>query len=174
MRIRSLVATALSAPLVATLCAAPAKELSIRALAQKAGMNPKQFAAALSHFNYEFHSELQSPDDFLARRAGDCDDYAVAAAEVLQQCGFHTRLVIVRMVGRVAHAVCYVEESQAYLDYNNRRYFIALTSCKPGLNDIAAKVAASFEANWTSVSEFRYDMKSEARVIKSTAVKTVP
>lgn len=137
-------------------------------------MTPRRFALAIADFSYEFSARLQAPDEFLSRKAGDCDDYAVAADVILKLRDYHTRLVHVRMVGRVAHAVCYVEESQAYLDYNNRRYFFKLTGCKPRLREIADKVAASFEANWTSVSEFTYNPATEEKAIKWTVVKTSP
>jgi hypothetical protein len=148
--------------------------LCVSMLARDPKMNPKRFAAAVADFTYEFHEQLQAPDEFLSRGAGDCDDFAVAADLVLRMRDFHTRLVHVRMVGRVAHAVCYVEESQAYLDYNNRRYFFKLTGSKPRLREIAEKVAASFEANWTSVSEFTYDVVRDEKKLAVTVVKTAP
>lgn len=149
-----------------------AQSLTLDALAGDPKMTPKRLAQAVSKFAYEFHTRVQSPEAFLERRAGDCDDFAVLAAVVLKQRQFHTRLVHVRMVGRVAHAVCYVQEARGYLDYNNRSYLLKLTGSKPQLREIADKVADSFKANWTSVSEFTYDMVSEEKAILCTVVKT--
>lgn len=154
--------------------AAAAQALSTALMAADPKMNPKRFASDVADFAYEFHARVQAPDDFLSRKAGDCDDYAVAADVILRLREYHTRLVHVRMVGRVAHAVCYVEESRAYLDYNNRRYFFKLTGSKPRLREIAEKVAAGFEANWTSASEFTYNTVTEEKTIKATVVKTSP
>lgn len=158
--------------LVLTTRGSPAASLTLETLAGDPQMSPKRLAQAVSDFTHEFHAQVQPPEVFLEKRAGDCDDFAVLADVVLKQRQFHTRLVHVRMVGRVAHAVCYVQESRAYLDYNNRRYLFKLTSSKPRLREIAEKVADSFEANWTSVSEFSYDAASEQKAILSTVVKT--
>lgn len=163
---------AVLAALVLTTRGSPAASLTLETLVGDVQMSPKRLVQAVSDFAYEFHAMVQPPDVFLEKRAGDCDDFAVLADVVLKQRQFHTRLVHVRMVGRVAHAVCYVQESQAYLDYNNRRYLFKLTSCKPRLRDIAEKVADSFEANWTSVSEFLYDSASEEKAILITVLKT--
>lgn len=153
---------------------ASAQLLSTQAMASNSRMTPGRFAAELADFSYQFRAQAQAPDEFLSRRAGDCDDFAIAADAVLRQRGYHTHVVLVRMVGRVAHAVCYVEESRAYLDYNNRRYAVKLTRSKPRLREIAEKVAASFDANWTSVSELTYHNTSEEVTIKWTVVKTSP
>jgi hypothetical protein len=153
---------------------ARAQVLSAAVMARNPKMTPKRFASEVADFSYEFQARVQPPDEFLSRKSGDCDDFAVAADVVLRLREYHTRLVHVRMVGRVAHAVCYVDESKAYLDYNNRRYFFKLTGCKPRLREIAEKVADSFEANWTSVSEFTYNTKTEEKSIKWTVVKTAP
>ncbi len=70
-----------------------------------------------------------------------------------------------------------VTESCAYLDYNNRKYFINLARSGQTIREIATKVAASFEANWTFASEFTYDYKEVARQVKRavfTVVKTDP
>jgi len=68
-------------------------------------------------------------------------DYAVLAGHVLRHHGQNPRLIHVRMVGRVAHAVCYVTESKAYLDYNNRKYAINMERCGASLREIATQVA---------------------------------
>ncbi len=137
-------------------------------------MTPKRFANYFEDFAYEYDGAVQPPDVFLASRSGDCDDYAVLAGYVLKHKGYDTRLIHVRMVGRVAHAVCYVIESHAYVDYNNRRYFLNLEHCGATLREIATKVADSFEANWTSASEFTYDYQEEKKHFGATVVKTDP
>jgi hypothetical protein len=80
----------------------------------------------------------------------------------------------VRLVGRVAHAVCYVTENRAYLDYNNRIYFSTLERSGPSIREIATKAADSLQANWTSASEFTYDYKEDRKHFLATVVKTEP
>lgn len=138
------------------------------------GLTPKRFAAYFEDFEDEIGVEVQTPAEFLSRRRGDCDDYAILADHVLRQRGYDTRLVHVRMVGRIAHAICYVFEDRAYLDYNNRKFFFTLQRCGPTLREIATKVADWFEANWTSVSEFTYDYETEQKRFRITIVKTAP
>lgn len=135
-------------------------------------LTPKLFANLFEGYKYEFINYVQPPDEFLRTKIGDCDDYAILADHVLSHHGYDTRLIHIRMMGRIAHAVCYVTENKAYLDYNNRRYTFNLERCKPDIRSIATKVARSFEANWTSASEFTYDYTTDEKVAKFTVVKT--
>jgi hypothetical protein len=135
---------------------------------------PKRFAAHFENFDYEFHAAVQPADVFLANRAGDCDDYAILADYVLKRKNFTTRLVRVSLVGRIAHDVCYVVQSKAYLDYNNRKYASTLEGSGRRLRQIANEVADSFEANWTSASEYTYDYETEQKTLGLTVVKTDP
>ncbi len=137
-------------------------------------LTPKRFAAEFERFEYEFHPEVQPADVFLESERGDCDDYAVLADYVLTRKNFPTRLVRISLVGRIAHDVCYVIPSKAYLDYNNRKYARNLESSGRRLRQIANEVADSFEANWTSVSEYTYDYNTERKTFRVTVVKTDP
>lgn len=138
-------------------------------------MTPKRFANHFEDFDYEFFSYVQPPEQFLRNRAGDCDDYALLADRILSKRNFTTRIVRVVLTGRrVNHVVCYVEESKAYLDYNNRKYFLNLDRSGPTLREIADKVAASFEASWSSASAFTYDYTTDKKTIVYTVVKTDP
>lgn len=137
-------------------------------------LTPKRFAAYFENFDYEFSPGVLPAEVFLRERRGDCDDYAILADYVLTARKYDTRLIHIRMVGRIAHAVCYVSESRAYLDYNNRKYFLNLQRCGRTLREIATKVADSFEANWTSASEFTYDYKEDQKHFGPTVVKTDP
>jgi hypothetical protein len=137
-------------------------------------MSPKRFADYFEDFAYEYDEAVRTPEEFLAAHRGDCDDYAILADYVLKRKGFATRLIHVRMVGRVAHAVCYVTQAHAYVDYNNRHYFINLQRCGGTLREIATKVADSFEANWTSASEFTYEYEENKKHFGATVVKTDP
>ncbi|MEW6303401.1 MAG: transglutaminase domain-containing protein [Verrucomicrobiota bacterium] len=119
-------------------------------------LTPSRFARHFQDFTYKFHDDVQAPEQFLATGTGDCDDYAVLADVVLRKHGYTTKLVAVRMPGLVAHAVCYVLQEREYLDFNNRVYLSRTVKCDPELDQIARKVAKSFDANWTSVSEFTY------------------
>ena len=133
-------------------------------------LTPRKFASHFSDFRYVLHDEVQSPEVFLATRAGDCDDYAVLADMVLRERRYQTRLVSVRMSGLLTHAVCYVNEAGLYLDFNNRGYLIRTQRCGPDLREIAAKVAQSLDAHWTSASEFTYT--DGVKHLVATVVKT--
>jgi hypothetical protein len=135
-------------------------------------LNAKRFASHFGDFAYEFNSAIQSADTFLTREKGDCDDYSILADYVLGKQGLTTRLIHVRLTGRVAHAVCYVAESGAYLDYNNRNVFFTLTRSGPDLREIATKVADSLNASWTTASEFTYSYESRRKQMIATVAQT--
>lgn len=145
---------------------------SMEELLADPGMNPKRFASHFEDFAYEFHREIQPPNTFLRYKRGDCDDYAILADLVLKQKNFGTRLIQVRLAGQIDHAVCYVNEARAYLDYNNRAVFFTLARSGASLRTIATKVADSLEANWTSAFEFEYT--SGKKELVATVVKTAP
>jgi hypothetical protein len=77
-------------------------------------------------------------------------------------------------VGRVAHAICYIDESRAYLDYNNRIFFVTLERCGPHLREIADHVGDYIQANWTSASEFTFSYEEGRKHFTTTVVKTDP
>ncbi|MEN9661966.1 MAG: hypothetical protein RL324_915 [Verrucomicrobiota bacterium] len=135
-------------------------------------LTPKRFAALFESFQFEFGTEVQEADQFLKTKRGDCDDYAVLADYVLSRHGFGTKLVHVRLVGRVAHAICYVNEDKAYLDYNNRTYFVNLQKSGSSLREIAEKISQEIEGNWTSASEFTYDYATNDKTVVRTVIKT--
>jgi hypothetical protein len=135
-------------------------------------MNPKRFASHFEDFAYQYHREIQPPEVFLTYKRGDCDDYAVLADRVLKPKGFGTRLIQVKLAGQIDHAVCYINESRAYLDYNNRAVFFTLARSGDSLRSIATKVADSLDANWTSAFEFEFIGGKKELV--ATVVKTAP
>ena len=135
-------------------------------------LDARKFAGYFGNFTYEFNNPIQSATAFLAREKGDCDDYAVLADFVLKKHRFGTRLIHIRLAGRVAHAVCYVSESKAYLDYNNRAVFFTLARSGPDIRDIASKVAQSLEANWTTASEFNYSYATRRKTMIVTISQT--
>jgi hypothetical protein len=146
--------------------------VTLKELTDNKGLNAKKFASYFGDFTYEFNADIQSAGTFLKREAGDCDDYAVLADYVLKQRGLGTRLIHVRLAGRVAHAVCYVAENKAYLDYNNRSVFFTLTKSGDEIRDIAAKVADSLKANWTTASEFSYSYSTRRKTMINTVSQT--
>lgn len=159
-----LVASGVTAP--AELDAVTLKELTEKRL------TPKKFASHFGDFGYELNGPIQSASRFLAREKGDCDDYAVLADHVLGRHGLETRLIHIRLAGRIAHAVCYVTDNKAYLDYNNRTVFFTLTRSGSGIRDIATKVAASLESNWTTASEFTYSYSTRRKTMIATVSLT--
>jgi len=141
-------------------------------LLEQPKLTAKKFAGYFSDFAYELNGPIQPAEAFLARERGDCDDYAVLADFVLRKHNLETRLIHIRLTGRVAHAVCYVTENKAYLDYNNRAVFFTLTRCGPAIRDIAAKVADSLEASWTTASEFSYSYETRRKLMIATISQT--
>lgn len=139
-------------------------------------MTPQRFASLFKDFKFVLQPfDVQNPNVFLRTQSGDCIDYAVLADHVLGAKGYETRLIRVEMVGtNIGHAVCYVTESKAYLDYNNRTYFVALKKCGSTIREIATKVADSFDANWTFAMEFTYNYKEDRKRPVYTVVKTDP
>lgn len=105
-------------------------------------LTPKRFAKYFEDFTFDMHPfDVQNPAEFLSSRSGNCIDYAVLADHILKQKGYETRLIRVEMVGKnVGHAICYVAESRAYLDFNSRKYFIQLERSGPTVREIAVKV----------------------------------
>ena len=146
--------------------------VTLEELLSQPKLTPKKFASYFGDFAYEFNGPIQSPSTFLARKKGDCDDYSVLADHVLSKHGYKTRLIHVRLTGRVAPAVCYVEESRAYLDFNNRNVFFTLTRSSPDLREIASKVAQSLEASWTTASEFTYAYATRRKTMIATVSQT--
>jgi len=161
---------------LAALAAARIQAFTLSDLLSDTKMNPDRFAGYFEDFDYDVHPfDVQDPDVFLATRRGDCIDYAVMADYVLKQDGYSTTLIRVEMVGKnMGHAVCYVRQSTAYLDYNNRKYLFKLRRSGQRLRQIANDVANSFDANWTFASEFTYTYKEDVKRAVMTVVKTDP
>jgi hypothetical protein len=143
--------------------------LTLEQLHNDATLTPQTFAHHFSKFRFEFHAEIQKPENFLSSEAGDCDDYSILAATELGARGYHTRLIAVRLKN-VVHVVCYVAEANGYLDYNLRSRGDGIVSCGPGLNEIAVSVAKSLKSSWHSVSEFTYSDGAK-RLVSTTLAK---
>jgi hypothetical protein len=158
------------------MAAARIQAFTLSDLLSDSKMTPKKFAGYFEDFEFELHPfDVQDPDVFLETQRGDCIDYAVMADYVLKQDGYSTRLIRVEMVGKnMGHAVCYVTQSTAYLDFNNRKYFFKLARSGQRLREIANEVADSFDANWTFASEFTYTYKEDVKRAVMTVVKTDP
>ena len=152
----------------------PLAAVTLAELVTHPTLTPKKFAAYFESFEFEFSPEVLPAEVFLRRQRGDCDDYAILADYVLRHHREETRLIHVRMVGRVAHAVCYISGTKAYLDYNNRKFFFNLQRSGRTLREIATRVAESLNANWTSVSEFTYTYDEDRKHFGATVVKTDP
>lgn len=136
-------------------------------------LTPGDFADLFEYFKFSYSPLVQTAGVFLGSQAGDCDDYAILADHVLRKRGYTTRLVQVRMIGMTYdHAVCYVDETQSYLDYNLRQYTFNLKRSKPFLRDIAGKVAGSLGRNWTVAFEFTYSYLEGRKKTRHVVVKT--
>jgi hypothetical protein len=145
--------------------------LTVEELQKVPGLSPQKFARHFSAFKYQRSDVVQPPEQFLATRQGDCDDYAILAAQILGAKGYTPRLVAVRTPEDV-HVVCYFLESGSYLDFNNRQFGIRTVGCRFALDEIAAKVAHSLGSRWISVSEFTFD--GGVRRLKATIFREAP
>lgn len=148
-----------------------AGELTLETLRRQSKLTPQKFAKHFADFKYVRHAAVQPFEVFLATRAGDCDDYAILAAQLLAEKGYTTRLVAVRMPADV-HVVCYVAEAKCYLDFNNRQFLVRTAGSDGSLRDIADKVSRSFNSRWSSVSEFAF--RNGAKILGPTLLKTSP
>jgi hypothetical protein len=145
--------------------------LTVEQLHRDASLTPKKFSRLFADFEYELERYIQPAEVFLRREKGDCDDYTALADSVLAPKGFETRLVQVRLAGLTSHAVCYVTESKAYLDYNNRQVFFTMTRSSPALRQIAEKVARSLNANWTVAFEYEFSYEDSRKRIMARVVR---
>ena len=145
-----------------------AQAVTLAELRADPNLTPERLMTHFSDFKFELGRKVRQPDTFLATRAGDCDDFATLAADLLREKGYSTRLVAVFMPNDV-HVVCYVAESNSYLDYNRRKQASPLVKCKGELAAIAASVARSFRSPWRSVSEFTF--RNGARRFVSTVFR---
>jgi hypothetical protein len=118
-------------------------------------LTPESLTHFFSDFTYELGDQVQDGRVFVERKRGDCDDFAKLVSEILSRHGYTTKLVVV-MMAKQTHVVCYVKERQGYLDYNLRAASRPIVACDGSLEDIAEKVAASFHARWHMASEIRY------------------
>jgi hypothetical protein len=158
------------------LAGAPLAGFTLEDLLADGKMTPKRFANHFADFDFEFHPEVQRPEEFIARQKGDCDDYAILGDYILKRRNYDTMLIRVVLVGNNAdaHDVCYVTQVKAYLDYNLRDCFINLQRSGKRLRQIADKVADSFDSNWTSAAIYTYNYNEDIKHMKLVVVKTDP
>jgi hypothetical protein len=135
--------------------AKPVDAKPVLSLEQK-GITPDGLTRFFADFTYELAERVQSPETFLSRKRGDCDDFSRLVSAVLERHGYRTKLVVVLMEQQT-HVVCYVEERRGYLDYNFRMADKPVIASDGTLEDIAQKVAESFRSNWHMASAIRYE-----------------
>ena len=171
----SLAATVLASANAAPAALKPTDHFTLRDLERDLPMTPRHFGNLFGDFRYEYCPYVLPVDEFLRDRTGDCDDYALLADYILSRDGYRTRYVQVSLAGSdLVHAICYVAENKAYLDYNNRKYEVNLERSGSTLRQIAAKVADSFEKNWTSATEYSFSYATNRKTPRYTVVKTDP
>lgn len=143
--------------ILAGLCG-PAHATELAALAAQKDLTPESLLRSFAGFAFELGAEPQDPNVFLQRRRGDCDDFAQLASRVLTARGYQTRLMVV-MMEKQTHVVCYVREAHGFLDFNRRAEPQPIVESDGSLEDVAQKVAVSFHSKWRMASEFRYENK---------------
>jgi hypothetical protein len=122
---------------------------------QDPDLSPQRLLSHFAGFAYELGEQLQDPETFLRRGRGDCDDFASLADRLLTERGWDCKLVVV-MMERQTHVVCYVAEAEGFLDFNRRAVADPITRSAATLEDIADKVAGSFRSRWWVASEIEY------------------
>jgi hypothetical protein len=152
--IRSLCVVLLAGVLVASLAGA-APSLTVDQLRQDPLLTPERFISYFSDFEFKLGQTRQAPEVFLASKAGDCDDFACLADEILREKKYTTRLIAVFMHEQT-HVVCYVEEIHGYLDFNRRKESCAVQPAGAKIEEVAEQVAAYFRTNWLYASEFTF------------------
>jgi len=153
----------------------PEQPFSLQDLTAEPDLSPKRFASLFAEFDFESSPVIRPPEQFLGERRGDCDDYAVVADLVLAKRGYRTRCIQVKFAGdNVGHAVCYVAENKAYLDFNNRKFFLTLERSGQTIREVAERIAASFELEWTTAAEFVYNYETMRKKLTVVVVKTDP
>lgn len=151
----------------------PTDYFHLQDLENEPTMTPGKFADLFERFFYEFQPRVLKPEDFLAQRAGDCDDYAILGAHILGRKGYEMRLMQVKLTGdNVDHAVVYVTGENVYLDFNNRKLRRKLVKTDPTLRAVATLVADSFKQTWTTAFEFTYSYDQRWKKIGRVVVKT--
>ncbi len=135
--------------------ALPIQAMKLADLKADKNLTPERLIKYFADFEFNLGREVRQPDLFLEKKAGDCDDFATLAADLLRERGYTTRLVVVYMPKDV-HVVCYVAEVNGYLDYNRRKHSSPLIKCGAELTEVAKSVAASFKTDWRTVSEFDF------------------
>ncbi|MGZ4962063.1 MAG: hypothetical protein ACXWKG_01180 [Limisphaerales bacterium] len=167
-------ARALIVILLSALAFSPsARALTMSQLKSVPNLTPDKFAHYFSDFEFKFHAEVQDHDVFLRTKSGDCDDFATVAAEVLAQKGYTPRMVAIRMKGET-HVVCYIEETQSYLDYNTRKETSPLVPCSADITVIAHKVAESFGRDWVATYEFTYNEGEKVKRLVNNIIPNKP
>jgi hypothetical protein len=141
--------------LLLLLPAGTARAVTLAELRAEPNLTPERLMAHFAGFKFKLGRDVLPPETFLANQSGDCDDFATLAADLLREKGYSTRLIVVYMPHDV-HVVCYVAETNSYLDYNRRKQASPLVKCKGELEAIAASVAQYFRCPWRSVAEFTF------------------
>src|SRR4051812_3332803 len=100
---------------IATAFFAVAHASAIIALEELKDLTPETLIRSFSGFTFELNAQLQDAETFLQRRRGDCDDFASLASRLLTERGYKPKLVVV-MMERQTHVVCYVPEAHGFLD----------------------------------------------------------
>jgi hypothetical protein len=146
----------LKAMCLALVCAAATvRAASLNDLLEQKDLTPQGLAHVISDFSFELTPRLQEADSFLQRKRGDCADFANLASLVLSRRGYTTKLVVV-MMSKQTHVVCFIKEAGGFLDYNHRADVNPVIASDGSLEDIAEKVAGDFRSDWRMASYFRY------------------
>jgi hypothetical protein len=122
-------------------------------------LTPEGLAHVIAGFDFDLTPQVQEPEQFLRRKRGDCADFSNLASTILSHRGYTTKMVVV-MMSKQTHVVCYVKEAGGFLDFNHRADSHPVIASDGSLEDIADKVARDFRSQWRMASAFRYHESS--------------
>lgn len=123
---------------------APSHFLSLETLAQTY-TTPKELARFLRQaITFMTDEELfgepdywQTPEEFLARRAGDCEDYALFVRAVLERQAVEAHVLSLFGADGYSHTVCVFKDADGYHVINQDRLYVYRAHC---LEDVAWQI----------------------------------
>ena len=107
---------------------------SIRSPQQIAEWFNKEFA-----YQLEMTDDWQKPKEMVASKMGDCEDFAMLAAELLRRIGISGEIAIIRIRGLGLHAICVWQD-----DNGNYNFFSNKELIYTGEKDIRQAVGKYF------------------------------
>lgn len=101
-----------------------------------------------SEFEYQlkFPNKPQTPEETLALKSGDCDDFASLATTILAQNGIKSKVIIIKRHGLdIMHAICIYKNEDGVYD------FISNTKLEHTGESDLVRAVAKFYPDWKKI-----------------------